>query len=155
MFNKLIKANTKQEIKHLKHKHLRYVGTKALKYLNTLPDKEQNLGARCDLPTKVFMYQHLSPSAVESMNHTNKLACARTEVDVVLSTGLLLKLAATRYQEKKDEAWKWEEALTRYGTKLRDAAFETINFKHYRINIANADNRWECKATREKGHATS
>jgi hypothetical protein len=54
---------------------------------------------------------------------------------------------------KKEEAWKWEEALTPYGTKLRDSAFETINFRHYRINIDNADDRYECRVTRVgKGH---
>ncbi len=82
-------------------------------------------------------------------------------MDVVLSTRLLLKLATSRYQEKKNEAWKWEEALVPYSTKLRDAAFETINLRHYRINIVNTDNQWKCKVTRErardiaKGHATS
>ncbi len=42
---------------------------------------------------------------------------------------------------------------TPYGTKLRDAAFETINFQHYRINIDNADDRYELRVTRVgKGH---
>jgi hypothetical protein len=75
-----------------------------------------------------FMYQRSASSAIESMNWANKSARARTAVDVVSSTKLLLKLFASRYQVKKEEAWKWEEALTPYGTKLRDAAFETINF---------------------------
>jgi hypothetical protein len=35
-----------------------------------------------------------------------------------------------RYQAKKDEAWKWEDTLTPYGNKLRDAAFEDINYRH-------------------------
>jgi hypothetical protein len=94
------------------------------------------------------MYQWSASSAVESMNWANKSACARAAVDVVSSTRLLLKLCTSRYQVKKEEAWKWEEALTPYGTKLRDAAFETINFQHYRINIDNADDRYECRVTR-------
>ena len=74
---------------------------------------------------RIFMYQRPASLAVESMNWAKKAARARTVVDVVLSTRLMLKLSASRYREKKEEAWTWEEALTPYGTKLRDAAFET------------------------------
>jgi hypothetical protein len=28
-----------------------------------------------------------------------------------------------RYQAKKEEAWKWEDTLTPYGTKLRKCSF--------------------------------
>jgi hypothetical protein len=139
LFKKLVKAHTKQEIDHIKHKHS--LDKKALKYLNTLDDKEVYPGARCELGGRIFMYQQSASLAVESMNRANKSACARTAVDVVSSTRLLLKSSASRYQVKKEEAWKWEEALTPYGTKLRDAAFETINFQHYMINIDNADDR--------------
>ncbi len=66
------------------------------------------------------MYQQSASLALESMNWANKSAHARTAVDVVSSTRLLLKLCASRYQVKKGEAWKWEEALTPYGTKLRE-----------------------------------
>ncbi len=94
------------------------------------------------------MYQRSASSAVESMNWANKAAGARMAVDVVSSTRLLLKLYVARYQEKKGEAWTWEEALTPYGTKLRDAAFETIDFQHYRIKIDNLDDRYECSVKR-------
>ncbi len=94
------------------------------------------------------MYQWSASLTVKSMNWADKAVCARTAVDVVSSTRLLLKLSASRYQEKKEEVWKWEEALTPYGTKLRDAAFETINFRHYRINIDNLDDRYECSVKR-------
>jgi hypothetical protein len=153
LFNKLVKAHTKQEIDHIKHKYSQFVDEKALKYLITFDDKEMYPGARCELGGRIFMYQRSASLAVESMNWANKSACARTAVDVVSSTRLLLKSSASRYQVKKVEAWKWEEALTLNGTKLRDAAFETINFQHYRINIDNADDRYECSVTRVgKGH---
>ncbi len=127
--------------------------------MNTLDDKEDP-GARCKLGERIFMYQWSASSAVESMNRANKAACARMAVDVVSSTRLLLKLSASRYQEKKEEAWTWEEALTPYGTKLRGAAFETINFQHYRINIDNLDDRYECSVKEwakdlKKEHAAS
>jgi hypothetical protein len=115
-----------------------------LKYSNTLDNEEVYPGAKCNLGGRNFIYQRSASSAVESMNQANKAACARMAVDIVSSTRLLLKLSASRYQEKKEEAWTWEEALTPYGTKLRDAAYETINFQHYRINIDNLDDRYEC-----------
>jgi hypothetical protein len=72
LFNKLVKAHTKQEIKHIKHRHSQCVDKKALKYLNTLDDKEVYPGARCDLGGKFFMYQRSASSAVESMNRLTK-----------------------------------------------------------------------------------
>jgi len=36
-------------------------------------------------------------------------------------------LDANRYQDKKEEAWKWDE-------RLRDAALKNINYRHYIIN---------------------
>jgi hypothetical protein len=35
-------------------------------------------------------------------------------------------MCSMRYQAKKEEAWKWEDTLTPYGIKLRDAAVEDI-----------------------------
>jgi hypothetical protein len=46
LFNKLVKAHTKQEINHIKHKHSRFVDKKVLKYLNSLDDKEVYPGVR-------------------------------------------------------------------------------------------------------------
>jgi hypothetical protein len=96
LFSKLVKAHTKQEIEHIKHKHSQYVDKKALKYLNTLDNKEVYPGAKCNLGGSIFMYQRSASLAVESMNRANKAACARTEEDVVSSTRLLLKLSASR-----------------------------------------------------------
>jgi hypothetical protein len=104
LFNKLVKAHTKQEIKHIKHKHSRYVDKKVLKYLSTHDNKEVYSGARCELGGRIFMYQRSASSTVESMNRANKAAHARTTVDVMSSTRLLLKLSTSRYQEKKEEA---------------------------------------------------
>lgn len=58
------------------------------------------------------------------------------------------------YQDKKKEAWKWEEGITTfYDRKLRDAAFENINCRHYMIKIVEADDKWDCRVTRVgKGH---
>ncbi len=104
LFNKLAKAHTQQEIDHIKQKHSRFVDNKALKYLNTLDDEEVYPGARCELGGRIFMYKRSASSAVESMIRANKSAHARMAVDVVSSTKLLLKLCASRYQVKKEEA---------------------------------------------------
>ncbi len=125
-------------IEIIKHKHAPYMDNKALKYLNTLPDEQP----------KVFMNQHEASSSVESMNKANNPACARTAVDAVCSTHLLVQMCSIRYQAKKEEAWKWEDTLTPYGIKLRDAAFEDINCRHYRINIEEGEEKWICRVTR-------
>ncbi len=104
LFNKLVKAHTQQEIDHIKQKHSRFVDNKALKYLNTLDNKEVYPGARCELGGRIFMHQRSASSAVESMNWANKSARARTAVNIVSSARLLLKLCASRYQVKKEEA---------------------------------------------------
>jgi len=124
---------------------------KALKYLNTLPNDQQYPGARCDRDhgdTKVYMYQHEASSSVESMNKANNPARAKTAVDVVCSTHLLVEMCSIRYHAKKEEAWKWEDTLTPKGIKLRDAAFEKINYRHYRINIEEGEEKWICKVIR-------
>ena len=78
---------------------------KVLKYLNTLEDDQQYPGARCDHDpgeTKGYMYLHEASLSVESMNNANKPARARTAVDVVCSTHLLVDMCSNRYQAKKE-----------------------------------------------------
>jgi hypothetical protein len=77
----------------------------------------------------------------------------RTAVDVVCSTTLLMAMSADRYQHKKEEAWKWDEPLTPYSIKLRDEAFDDINYQKYLITIEEATVKWICRLTRVfKGH---
>ncbi len=71
------------------------------------------------------MYQFSASSAAESMNRANQSARARTAVDPVCSTTLLMAMSAERYQHKKEEAWNWEQLLTPYGMKLRDGVSMT------------------------------
>ncbi len=88
------------------------------------------------------MNQHSASLSAESMSKANKPAHARTAVDVVCSTNLLVEMSSIRYQGKKEEAWKWEDTLTPYSIKLRDAAFDDIGYRHYRINIEEAEQKW-------------
>jgi len=73
--------------------------SEVLKYLNTVPDKEVYPSARCNfngMPR--YMYQRTASSSSESTNRANQATRARTAVDVVSSSRLLLQLAASRYQ---------------------------------------------------------
>jgi hypothetical protein len=50
-----------------------------------------------------------------------------------------MAMSAERYQRKKDEACNWEQPLSPYGMKLRDGAFNDINYyRHYHITIEDA-----------------
>jgi hypothetical protein len=156
MFKKLLHAKNRAEISHIKHKYSRHVEDRALKYLNTVPDEEVYPGARCNIDGKrCYMYMHTASSASESMNRANKAARSRLAVDVVSSSRLLLQLCASRYQEKKELAWKCQEALTPHGRKLRDAIFEKVDFRKYNIRMGDShDDRWECLVTRVgRGHS--
>ena len=78
--------------------------------------------------TKNFMYQRSASSAMESMNRANSSARARIAVDVVCATKLVSSMASKRYHDKKEMVWKWQGELTAYGEKLRNKAFDNINF---------------------------
>ena len=154
MFKKLLKAHTVAEIEHLKNKHAVHIDDKAWKYLGTVNDEEVYPAARCNLSRTSCMYQRSASSSAESMNHANLAARGRTAVDVVSSTMLLLKLSAARYSAQKEKALSWDHALTPHGTKLRDNAFEGINFRHYGIFVDNNDensNRLVARVTRLGG----
>jgi hypothetical protein len=110
---------------------------KAWKYLGTVNNEEVYPAARCNLSKTSCMYQRSASSLAESMNKANQAAHTRTAVDLVSSTMLLLKLAGSRYSEQKEKAWSWDDALTPHGKKLRDNAFEGVNFWHYGIFIDN------------------
>ncbi len=113
LFNKLVKVSTKQEIEHIQTKNAPYANNKAMKYLTTLNDEQQYPGTRCDTPKRnVCMYQRSASSTAEYMNRANQSAGARTSVDPVCSTTLLMAMSAERYPRKKEKAWKWEEPLT-------------------------------------------
>jgi hypothetical protein len=105
--------------------------------MGTVNDEEVYPAARCNLSKTSCMYQHLASLSAVSMNNANLAACARTAVDVVSSTMLLLKLAGVRYSAQKEKALSWDNALTPHGKKLRNNAFEGVNFRPHGIFIDN------------------
>ena len=123
---------------------------KAMKYLHTVDNVAQYPGARVEMAGygNNFIYKHSASSAVESMNSANRSARARTAVDVVCATKLLLSMSSKRYHDKKEMTWKWQEELTPHGEKLFDEAFDNINYPDYSINITDCESKWECRVMR-------
>ncbi len=84
---------------------VKHMSAKDLRYLNSINDEEQYPGARCAMADKgIYMYQQSASSAVESMNAVNKEMRARTAVDALNATLLLIRLECNRFQQMKQEA---------------------------------------------------
>ena len=153
LYDKLMFAKTKAEIEHIKKESAPFMSDRVLNYVNNLPDDEQYPAARVDVSGNydIYMYQRSASSSVESMNRANKAARDRTAVDVVQSMKLLIDLETNRFNEKKEMVWNWTEELTPHGIKLRDDVFAKVDFRLYQIDIAECDDRWECKVKRGRG----
>ena len=72
MYNKLMHANTVEELNEIKHQHSAHVSDKALRYLNTINNHQQYPCARVNTGEYICMYQWSASSSVESMNNANK-----------------------------------------------------------------------------------
>jgi hypothetical protein len=123
-----MKASSIELITWLKFEHSSHLTDKALRYLNAVNDDEQYPTARCAVSKGGYMYQHLSPSAVESMSRANMAVQEQTTVDVFNSTILLLKLESAGFNKNKSKAWEWSEPLTPHSKKLCDDAFSGVTF---------------------------
>ena len=97
----------------------------------------------------VYMYGRTASSGNESMNNANKAARARYGVDAVVATMILLKLAATRYKNKKAVAWVEPRTsiLTRKGIEKRDECFRNIHLRNYRYEVQETNDRWMITTT--------
>jgi hypothetical protein len=158
MYNKLMRANTVEESNEIKHTHSVYVADKALRYLNTLNDHEQYPCARVNMGEDICMYQRSASSSVESMNNANKSVRARTAVDPVNSSMLLLQKENERFLSHREEAYQWKEELTPHGVKLRDEIFKKVEYREYSISIVNGIERVNCtvrELVNSPGSATS
>ena len=61
------------------------------------------------------------------MNNANKSVSARTAVDTVNSSMLLLQKKNDRFSCRMEEAYKWKEELTPHGKKLIDEIFKNVD----------------------------
>ncbi len=66
-------AKTRTELEHIREESTQFLSDKALKYLNSLPDNEQDPTARVDVgrDKDIYMYRRSAFSSVESMNQAN------------------------------------------------------------------------------------
>ena len=105
----------------------------------------------------IYLYNRTASSSVKSMKHANKEVRARTAVDVVNATILLLQLECKQFKQHQESAWKWNEYLTPHGKKLRDSIFKNVtNYRLYDITVNDSGERWNCRVVRKmKGGAGS
>jgi hypothetical protein len=82
------------------------------------------------------------------MNNANKSVRARTAVDPVNSSMLLLQKENERFLSHREEAYKWKEELTPHGLKLQDEIFKKVEYCDYSISIVNGIERVTCTVAR-------
>ena len=99
LFNKLMQATSVNELEQIKRDNVVNVSDKALKYLNSMEDLNQYLAARFAMEEGIYLYNCTASSSVESMNHANKEVRARTTVDVVIASILLLQLECKQFKQ--------------------------------------------------------
>ncbi len=97
MYNKLMCCCTPAKIEYMRTMFIKNMSAKDLRYLNSIENEKQYPGARCAMGDKgIHMYQQSTSSAVESKNAANKEMWARTAVDTLNATLLLIRLECNR-----------------------------------------------------------
>jgi hypothetical protein len=125
------------------------MSAKDLRYLNSINDEEQYPGARCAMEDEgIYMYQRSASSAVESMNAVNKEMRARTAVDALNATLLLIRLECDRFQRMKQEAWGDDSGLTPCGKDEYDSTYTDLFSHHYSYNVTNVKTHWQVRVQR-------
>jgi len=122
--------------------------TRAVAYLNKVPDHQQYPASRCALTEGVCMFMRTASSAVESMNRANASVRERTAVDPINACILLLKLEGERFGKHRDLAHKHSEILTPHGMKLMTKAFKDVNPREFEIYINPQGDRLSCRVNR-------
>ena len=151
MYNKLMGATNMEQFNDLKATNFQHVADNALKYLNSIQDTEQYPCVRVNMGEGIYMYQRSASSSVESMNNANNAVRARTAVDPVNATMLLLQKENERFMSRMAQAHEWMEELTPHGIKLRDDIFKKVEFRDYYISIVNGEDRVDCTVSRLGG----
>jgi len=78
------------------------------------------------------------------MKNSSKLVRARTAVDPVNSSMLLLQKENERFLSHRVDAYEWMEELTPHGVKLRNEIFKKVEYCEYSISIVNGIERVTC-----------
>ena len=79
----------------------------------------------------IYMYQQSASSAVELMNAANKEMQARTAVDALNATLLLIRLECDRFDRMKQEAWGDDPFLSPGGKDEYDSTYTDLFPHHY------------------------
>ena len=77
------------------------------------------------------MYQQSASSTVELMNAANKEMRARTAVDALNATLLLIRLECNRFLRMKQETWGDDSFLTPRGKDEYDSTYTDLFPHHY------------------------
>ena len=79
------------------------------------------------------------------MNRDNKEMRARTTIDLLNATILLLKLECTRLNKMKQEAWGGNSVLTPQGKDEYDATFTNLSPSHFLFHLCGKDDHWQLR----------
>ncbi len=88
------------KIEYTRNMFVKHMSAKDLRYLNSINNEEQYLGARCAMADEgIYLYQRSLLSAVESMtmNAAKKEMQACMAVDALNTTLLLIRLECNRF----------------------------------------------------------
>jgi hypothetical protein len=150
LYNKLMQATNVNELEKIKRDNAVNVSDKALNYLNSMEDVNQYPAARCAMGEGIYLYNRTASTSVESMNHANKEVSARTAVDVVNASILLLQLECKQFKQHQESAWKRNDYLTPHGNKLRDLTFKQVpDYCLYTISVNDSGDRCNCQVVRQ------
>jgi hypothetical protein len=106
-------------------------------------------GARCAMEEGIYMYQQSASRAVELMNAANKEMHARTAVDALNATLLLIRLECNRFLRMKQEAWGDDLFLTPRGKDEYDSTYTDLFPHHYSYFVSNVEMHWQVKVQRD------
>jgi hypothetical protein len=93
----------------------------------------------------IYMYQQSASSAVESMITANKEMWARTAIDALNATLLLIRLECDRFQRMKQEAWGDDLGLTLRGKDEYDSTYTDLFSHHYTYNVTDVEMHWQVR----------
>ncbi len=148
MYSKLMHCTIPAMIESTRNMYIKHMSAKDLGYLNTIDDEAQYPWARCAMDEGIYMYQKSASSAVESMNAANKEMCARTALDALNATLLLIRLECNRFDRMKQEAWGDDSFLSLRGKDAYDITYTDLFPHHYSFFVTDVKTHWQVKVQR-------
>ncbi len=144
-YNMLMCCRSVALIEHNKNEHFKNTKNKDTQNLYSLCDASQYPAARCTMGENVYMYHRLSSGAVKSTNRANKELRARTTIDLLNASMLLLKLECVRFNKMKQEALGGGYVLTPWGEEEYNATFTNLLSSHFLFHLRDYDDHWQMR----------